>query len=132
MKFSDYEKCEGKIPCPECDGTMARWYSGRQNATAIKTVTRLEDLWKKYGILDPEDPDYAKQNKERVREMREKNQKILEKKLARGEAKVRSKVRVEGKEPGENFTKEDVENLPTKSKGRVSIDKDGNINSSED
>lgn len=111
---------------------MKRLYSGRQNAPAIKTITRLEDLWKKHGILDPEDPGYARQNKDRVKEMRKRSGKELDEKISRGELEIRSRVRVEGKGADEKFTKEDIEKLPDKSKGKVSINKDGSIKESTD
>jgi len=119
-----YEENGGVFSCPNCDGKFTRLWFGKGNAPRIKTITRLEDIWRKNGVIDPEDPAYAKLNRERVKEMREKTRKKKERLLDQGKAKLR-RVNIESDD--EPFTKEVFDKMPSSSKSSYHITKDGNI-----
>lgn len=78
FKFEDYQET---IECPRCKGKFTRVWNGLGQAPGIKTVQRMEDVWKKRGLLDPEDPEYKKRNIERVKAMREKDRKRKEREI---------------------------------------------------
>jgi len=120
MKMDDYQPI---IECPECGGEYKRLWSGKGNSPGIKTTQRVEDLWKKMGWLDPEDPDYHKVNAQRVRAMREKAIKERDRKLNKADIKKgRTKDFKPTNKPGDRVSKQDLDQLPEVAKDRVNVD----------
>lgn len=112
FKFADYKE---EIQCPECGGVFCRVWDGYGQAPGIKTVTRIEDIWKKRGLLDPEDPDYNKVNQQRIKDMREKDKKRKEKIIDRmadkkkvKEYKERTRKYKPTDKPGERLSDKEV------------------------
>lgn len=128
MPWSVYKDNDGVFPCPICEGNFRRVWAGYSTAPNIKTVTRLEDIWKREGLIDPEDPEYAKRNQERIAMMRKKNKKKLERMLEEGKAVIGKKAAVDGPDADLSpTTREDIENLPDAAHDRHIIDGSGNI-----
>lgn len=120
MTMADYEPV---LECPQCRGNYKRLWSGKGISPGIKTVKRVEDLWKQMGWLDPEDPDYHKVNKQRVRAMREDAIKKRDRKLNKADLKKgRTKDFKRTNKPADYVSKQELDNLPDAAKDRVNID----------
>jgi hypothetical protein len=131
MPIAVYEENNGVFPCPKCEGDFRRVWSGQNIAPSIKTIERLEDRWRKQGLLDPEDPEYARRNQERVRAMREDNKKRLERMLEQNEAVISKHASVDNDADLEPTTKEDLEKLPPQAIDKKTMTKDGDIKDKE-
>jgi len=117
MKMDDYKDV---VKCPQCSGQYKRSW---KNTPAIKTIVRMEDVWKKQGVLDPEDPEYRKVNCQRVRAMREKAIKARDRKLNKADIKKgRTKDFKPTRKPGDFVSKPDLDKLPDVAKDRVNLD----------
>jgi hypothetical protein len=111
-----------------CEGKFRRTWAGIACAPNIKTITRLEDRWRREGLLDPEDPEYAKRNAQRIKMMREKNQKKLERMIDQGDAVVGKKAFIDKSDSDLSpTTKKDIDKLPDKAHDKHTVDKSGNI-----
>jgi hypothetical protein len=113
MTFEEFDKSPHNLPC-DCGCIMHLQLC----VPAIKTEMRLEDYWKKHGILDPEDSEHKKLAAERIKMMREEAKKKKEKELEKLGDKAR--LRRINIQPDSRSIKD----LPRSHKGRTSINKD--------
>jgi len=130
MPWDVYRENRGVFPCPMCEADFERVWSGVSVIPGIKTVERVEDMWRKKGLLDPEDPEYTKRNKERIKYMREKNKKKLDRMLEDGSAVVGKTASVGGKDVLP-MSREDLDNLPDVAVDKHVMTKDGEIKPKE-
>jgi len=121
MKYRDYKLV---VQCPSCNQeSYTRVWAGSDNVPGIKTVKRLEEVWKEKGLLDPEDPAFQKVHRQRVRAMREDAIKARDEKLNKADMKKgRTRDFKPTRRRADHVSKQDLDKLPDVAKDRVNMD----------